>query len=51
MVFSMMEQQHKMVTDAYDNLFSANHRNMMIERYGYTQAQHIYIEDGKLVGV
>ena len=30
---------------AYDNLFSANHRNAMIERYGETMASAITIED------
>jgi hypothetical protein len=30
---------------AYDNLFSANHRNAMIDRYGETMASAITIED------
>jgi hypothetical protein len=30
---------------AYDNLFSANHRNAMVEQYGMTEAQFITVED------
>lgn len=28
-----------------DNIFSANHRNAMIEKYGYTQAQTVSVEE------
>ncbi len=28
-----------------DNLFNADHRNLMIEKYGATEAQFIKIED------
>jgi len=28
-----------------DNLFSANHRSAMIDRYGYTEAMTITIEE------
>lgn len=30
---------------AKDHLFSANHRNQMLQKYGYTEAQRIKIED------
>ena len=30
---------------SYDNLFSANHRNNMITKHGYSESQHVTIED------
>jgi hypothetical protein len=27
----------------YDNLFNANHRNQMVEHYGFTQAQTVSV--------
>jgi len=29
----------------FDNLFNAEHRQIMIDRYGYTEAQTITIEE------
>jgi hypothetical protein len=30
---------------SYDNLFSANHRNAMLQKYGYTEAMKVKVED------
>lgn len=35
----------KIYEQGYDNLFSANHRNRMIEKHGATSAQWITIEE------
>jgi len=40
-----LEKASQISQQAKDNLFSANHRNAMIQKYGYTEASRIKIED------
>lgn len=44
-VFDQIVAYNDLVSQAYDNLFSANHRAAMIRQHGGTQAQTIKIED------
>jgi hypothetical protein len=44
-ITKMIPDQQRIQEQGYDNLFSANHRNGMIERYGYTQAMTVTIPE------
>ena len=44
-VFKEMQKINEIMYNSRDNLFSANHRNAMIQKYGYTEAERIKIED------
>lgn len=41
----MLALQTRIVAQSRDNIFSANHRNAMIQKYGYTEAMRITIGD------
>lgn len=45
MAHSVFVQDVQMTKSRRDNLFSADHRNIMIAKYGYTDAMLIKIED------
>ena len=42
-IFNLIRDLDKLTYLSHDNLFSANHRNAMIKRYGATSAQRITI--------
>ena len=50
-MFEGMKAMANIQAWAFDNLFSANHRNAMIRNHGGTQAQIIQIEFNKATGV
>ena len=37
----------KLIENNYDNVFKANHRNKMIEKYGYCEAHRMIVEFNK----
>lgn len=39
----MQDQQIEFAKQARDNVFSADHRNLMLKEYGYTSAEGIQI--------
>ena len=45
MLYSLFVESQQASEQARDNLFSANHRNAMKEKYGFTEAERIKIED------
>ncbi len=44
-ILKLLDQLVKERPQAFDNLFSANQRNKMIEKYNYTEAQRVTVED------
>lgn len=44
-LWEMMLKDVDIANQAKDNLFSANHRNKMIQAYNYTEAQTVTIEE------
>jgi non-ribosomal peptide synthetase component F len=38
-------ETQKIQKQSFDNLFNADHRNAMLEKYGYTEAQTVTIEE------
>lgn len=38
-------QTMRLMENAKDNLFNANHRNLMLQKYGYTEAMRVTVED------
>ena len=41
----LLALQTTIMAQSRDNVFSANHRNAMIQKYGYTEAMRVTIED------
>jgi hypothetical protein len=44
-IFDQIRETVEIAEMAKDNLFSANHRNRMIEQHGFTTAQILTVED------
>jgi len=41
----LLQNIYKGQAQAFDNLFSANHRGLMLRAYGYTEAMRVTVED------
>jgi len=49
-VFELSIGLNEIARQEFDNLFNANHRNKMLQKYGYTSSQTIQVKFNKLTG-